>query len=230
MSCKDDDEFISRTEFENAIDEISAIQCLHQLHLDELQRRIEDTPQRLICETRPDQAIKNCVVHHNLGLSPLYSIIFRKGHKSGKPVTLRIYVHRPGGKRTLQYEGKITGFPKHLDPETTVFVSSKDDKGKISFEVVGFIEDRSQDILSIIQVQQEKISDLEGQIEKLTHMVKLYGKPNLTNLPPEIGIPIFKQIMNAPKASTENLDRLVTELRERILSEDEEGKGELTNE
>lgn len=71
---------------------------------------------------------------------------------------------------------------------------------------------------------------MEGQIEKLTHMVKLYGKPNLTNLPPEIGIPIFKQIMNAPKASTENLDRLVTELRERILSEDEEGKGELTNE
>lgn len=110
MSCKDDDEFISRTEFENAIDEISAIQCLHQLHLDELQRRIEDTPQRLICETRPDQAIKNCVVHHNLGLSPLYSIIFRKGHKSGKPVTLRIYVHRPGGKEHYSMKAKSPVF------------------------------------------------------------------------------------------------------------------------
>lgn len=49
-----------------------------------------------------------------------------------------------------------------------------------------------------------------------------YGKPNLNNLPPEIGIPIFNEIMTAPKASTEVLDRLVADLRERIISETEE--------
>lgn len=48
-----------------------------------------------------------------------------------------------------------------------------------------------------------------------------YSKPSLTNLPPEIGIPIFEQIMNTPKASTKELDQLVAELRERILNESE---------
>ena len=48
-----------------------------------------------------------------------------------------------------------------------------------------------------------------------------FVKPSLTNLPPEIGIPIFDQIMNAPKARTEELDQLVAELRERILRESE---------
>ena len=56
-----------------------------------------------------------------------------------------------------------------------------------------------------------------------------FVKPSLTNLPPEIGIPIFEQIMNTPKASTEELDRLVAELRERIHSE-AENEEKLTNE
>ena len=56
----------------------------------------------------------------------------------------------------------------------------------------------------------------------LEHNRIQFGKPSLTNLPPEIGIPIFEQIMNTPKASTEELDRLVAELRERIHSETED--------
>ena len=56
-----------------------------------------------------------------------------------------------------------------------------------------------------------------------------FVKPSLTNLPPEIGISIFEQIMKAPKASTAELDRLVAELRKRILSEAEDEE-ELTNE
>jgi len=73
----------------------------------------------------------------------------------------------------------------------------------------------------------------DGTDNLLDHMSTTYpiryGKPSLTNLPPEIGIPIFEQIMKAPKASTEELDRLVAELRERILSESEDEE-KLTNE
>ena len=65
------DEFVTRNEYLNALDEISTRLYLHQLYLEELQRKVEETPQQLICDTRPENSKKTCVVHYNLGLSPI---------------------------------------------------------------------------------------------------------------------------------------------------------------
>lgn len=48
-----------------------------------------------------------------------------------------------------------------------------------------------------------------------------YVKPCMTNLPLDIGIPIFNQIINTPKADDRTLDALVYEIRQRIASEEE---------
>ena len=47
-----------------------------------------------------------------------------------------------------------------------------------------------------------------------------YGKPCMTNLPLEIGIPIFEQIENSPKPDRKSLDDLCNKLLEQMARED----------
>ena len=47
-----------------------------------------------------------------------------------------------------------------------------------------------------------------------------YGKPCMTNLPLEIGIPIFEQILNSPKPDRKSLDDLCSKLLEQMARED----------
>lgn len=163
------DEFVTREEFLDATDEISTQLYVLKLHLAELQKKLEETPQQLTCDTKPESAKKICTVHHALGLSPTYMLNFRKGHDSNKSAALCIYVKRPGTKKTLQYAGDIIGLPRHLAPGTSALLSSSKDKnGKITFKVIGTIEDLRPDILSILQEQQRRISALEQQVDRLT--------------------------------------------------------------
>ena len=48
-----------------------------------------------------------------------------------------------------------------------------------------------------------------------------YGKPCMTNLPLDIGIPIFEQIINSPKPDGKRLDELCNKLLEQMGEETE---------
>ena len=48
-----------------------------------------------------------------------------------------------------------------------------------------------------------------------------YGKPCMTNLPLDIGIPIFEQILNSPKPDRKSLDRLCEEFLQQMACDDE---------
>ena len=48
-----------------------------------------------------------------------------------------------------------------------------------------------------------------------------YGKPCMTNLPLDIGIPIFEQITNSPKPDRKCLDELCNRLLEQMGEETE---------
>lgn len=45
---------------------------------------------------------------------------------------------------------------------------------------------------------------------------KRYGKPNMTNLPPDLGRRIFDTIMNTPRPDDRELERKVAEIEDRI--------------
>lgn len=46
-----------------------------------------------------------------------------------------------------------------------------------------------------------------------------YGKPSMTNLPPELGARIFKQILNSPVPNREKLSREASRLEVAIAEE-----------
>ena len=44
-----------------------------------------------------------------------------------------------------------------------------------------------------------------------------YGKPRMTNLPPELGAAIFKQILNSPRPDVEKMEAECDRLIEKFL-------------
>ena len=44
-----------------------------------------------------------------------------------------------------------------------------------------------------------------------------YGKPNMTNLPSELGKAIFEQILNTPRPDDEKLDAEARELEKQMI-------------
>ena len=47
--------------------------------------------------------------------------------------------------------------------------------------------------------------------------VSRYGKPNMTNLPPELGRAIFTQILNTPKPDRERLHQEALKLEKQMV-------------
>ncbi len=45
-----------------------------------------------------------------------------------------------------------------------------------------------------------------------------YGKPCMTNLPPELGVAIFKQIMNSPRPDVEKMEAECDRLIEKFVA------------
>ncbi len=56
-----------------------------------------------------------------------------------------------------------------------------------------------------------------------------YGKPNMTNLPSDLGISIFKQIMDTPKPDYSKMQEEATRLEREMIKvrEAEDAKGNI---
>lgn len=50
----------------------------------------------------------------------------------------------------------------------------------------------------------------------MTEAIKRYGKPNMTNLPTDLGKSIFNTIMNTPRPDDREVDRKAAEVEDRI--------------